>query len=170
MKEDACFIIGKIVGVHGVKGNLKVHPYIESVSLLEAGETIFVGSPENEEGKFVIRWAKPHQRAILMALEDVDDRDTAEKLIGMDVFLEKSRLPDLEDGTYYWSDLIGLDVLTTDDRYLGKIASIFRTGSNDVYVTRNGRDETLIPGLVSVVKSIDLEKGRMTVELPEGLL
>ncbi|WP_373498547.1 ribosome maturation factor RimM [Desulfococcus sp.] len=170
MKEDACFIIGKIVGVHGVKGNLKVHPYIESISLLEAGETIFVGSPEDEEGKFVIRWAKPHHRTILMALADVEDRDAAEKLIGMDLFIEKSRLPDLEEGTYYWSDLVGLDVFTTDDRYLGKIASIFRTGSNDVYVARNGREETLIPGLASVVKSVDLEKGCMTVALPEGLM
>ena len=83
--------------------------------------------------------------------------------------MEKSRLPALEEGTYYWSDLIGLDVHATDGRFLGKIASIFRTGSNDVYVTRDEDRETLIPALVSVVKSVDLETGRMTVDLPEGL-
>lgn len=169
MKEDACFIIGKIVGVHGIRGNLKLYPYIESMSLLEAGETVFMGTPENEERKYAIRWAKPHQRAVLMALADVEDRDTAEKLVGMDVFMEKSRLPDLEDETYYWSDLIGLAVYTTDERYLGRIASIFRTGSNDVYVARDGKDETLIPALVSVVKAVDLENGTITVDLPEGL-
>ena len=170
MKADACFVIGKITGVHGVRGNLKVHPYIESLSLLEPGGVIFIGNPEDEGAEFVIRWAKPHHRAILMALVDVEDRDTAEQWIGMDLFMEKSRLPDLEEGTYYWSDLIGLDVHTTDGRCLGRIASIFRTGSNDVYVTRDEGRETLIPALVSVVKSVDLETGRMTVELPEGLI
>lgn len=168
MKEDACFIIGKIVGVHGIRGNLKLHPYIESMSLLEAGETVFIGNPENDE-RYTIRWAQPHQRAVLMALADVEDRDAAEILVGMDVFMEKSRLPDLEDDTYYWSDLIGLDVYTTDERYLGRIDSIFRTGSNDVYVIRDGKDETLIPALVSVVKTVDLENNTMTVDLPEGL-
>lgn len=169
MKADACFVIGRITGVHGVRGNLKVHPYVESLSLLGAGETVFIGNPGDEGAKHVIRWAKPHHRAILMALVDVEDRDTAEQWIGMDLFMEKSRLPALEEGTYYWSDLIGLDVHTTDGRFLGKIASIFRTGSNDVYVTRDEDRETLIPALVSVVKSVDLETGRMTVDLPEGL-
>jgi 16S rRNA processing protein RimM len=83
--------------------------------------------------------------------------------------MEKSRLPDLEDGSYYWSDLIGLAVQTVDRQPLGTLSSIFRTGSNDVYVVRAGDDETLIPALASVVKAVDLENGTMTVALPEGL-
>lgn len=169
MKEEACFIVGKIVGVHGVRGNLKMLPYIESLALLAAGESVFLGSPASGEKPFVIRWAKPHQRVLLMALEDIDDRNAAERIVGLDVFMEKSRLPDLEDGSYYWSDLIGLDVQTESRQYLGTLVSIFRTGSNDVYVVRDGEAETLIPALASVVLGVDLEKGTMTVDLPEGL-
>jgi 16S rRNA processing protein RimM len=169
VKEEACFIVGKIVGVHGIRGNLKLLPYIESPALLSTGESVFLGSPAAAEKPFVIRWAKPHQRIFLMALEDVDDRDAAERIVGLDVFMEKSRLPDLEDGSYYWSDLIGLAVQTVDRQPLGTLSSIFRTGSNDVYVVRAGDDETLIPALASVVKAVDLENGTMTVALPEGL-
>lgn len=169
MKKDGCFVVGKIVGVHGIRGNLKLHSYIESLSLLASGESVFVGNPANEGLKYTIRWAKPHHRTMLLSLEDVEDRDGAEALVGRDVYLEKSRLPVPEEGSYYWSDLIGMAVVTMDKKPIGSIASIFRTGSNDVYVVQDGTNEILVPALVSVVKTVDLENGVMTVDLPEGL-
>jgi len=169
VKEDAFFIVAKIVGVHGVRGNVKLHAYVESLSLLEPGATVVVGDPESGKGRYTIRWAKPHHRTVLMSLKNVDDRDAAEMLVGADVFMEKSRLPDLEEGSYYWSDLIGMAVVTTDGQSLGRIASILRTGSNDVYVVREGAGEILIPALVSVVKTVDPGSNTMTVDLPEGL-
>jgi 16S rRNA processing protein RimM len=87
--------------------------------------------------------------------------------------IAKSQLPELEAGTYYWSDLIGLSVFSKDDVYIGCLTAILPTGSNDVYVVENtgpgGRHEILIPALQSVVLDIDLEKRVMHVDLPEGL-
>ena len=76
----------------------------------------------------------------------------------------------MEEGTYYWVDLIGIGVFTTEKEYLGRIESIVETGSNDVYVVKNGEREILIPALETVVLDIDLGKKQMQVDLPEGLV
>ena len=78
-------------------------------------------------------------------------------------------LPKLENGVYYWDDLIGIEVVSINGVPLGRIESIFQTGSNDVYVIKQGDRELLLPALRSVIKSIDLGARRMEVEVPEGL-
>jgi 16S rRNA processing protein RimM len=93
----------------------------------------------------------------------------AEALIGADMFIPETELPALDEDTYYWFELIGLEVYTTEEDYLGRITSIFETGSNDVYVVKDKKREVLIPALESVVIDIDLELKRMRVDLPEGL-
>jgi 16S rRNA processing protein RimM len=79
-------------------------------------------------------------------------------------------LPELDEDTYYWFELIGIEVYTTEAEYLGRIASIFPTGSNDVYVVKDQKKEILVPALESVVVGIDLEQKIMRVRLPEGLV
>ena len=86
---------------------------------------------------------------------------------------ERVALPELEEGSYYWCDIIGLAVFTTDEQYIGRVESIISTGSNDVFMVKDldkGDDnETLIPALESVVLEIDFEHKTMRVALPEGL-
>jgi 16S rRNA processing protein RimM len=79
-------------------------------------------------------------------------------------------MPELSDGEYYWNEVIGLQVVTEDDRVLGRIETVFPTGSNDVYVCRSpeGR-EILLPAIVDVVRAIDRERGVMVVRLLKGL-
>jgi len=171
---DKPFIaIGKIVGVHGIKGNLKVRSYAESLSAFQAGAALLVKSDRGGEKSYRIKWAQPHAKGILLAFERIDNRSQAEALVGSELLIAKSQLPELEEGTYYWSDLIGLSVFSKDEAYLGRITAVMPTGSNDVYVIENthqgGRLEVLIPALQSVVLDIDLEKRVMIVDLPEGL-
>jgi len=165
--------IGKIVGAHGVKGNIKVYSYAESLALFEQGSSILVVSAKEFEQTFEIKWIKPHGRVALLSLEGIESRDLAETLIGSELFVKRDRLPELVDGSYYWFDIIGLAVFTNDEKYIGRVESIISTGSNDVYVvkdTQKDRDnEILIPATESVVLKIDLEQKRMIVDLPEGL-
>jgi len=105
-----------------------------------------------------------------MSLKGVSTRDQAQTIVGSELFIEKAQLPDLEEGSYYWYDLIGLDVFTVDEKYLGRVESIIRTGSNDVYVVKHNDSEILIPALESVVHEIDLQNNRIQVELPQGLV
>lgn len=165
--------VGKIVGAHGVKGNLKVHSYAESVSVFKPGRLILVIHAGKIEKHFAINWAKPHGKSILLSFKGIEDRNTAETLIGAELFIERTDLPELEDGVYYWVDIIGLSVFTTDNQYIGRVESIMPTGGNDVYIVKNQikdeHTEILIPAIESVVLEIDFENKTMRVELPEGL-
>ena len=161
--------IGKIVGVHGVGGTLKIHSYAESLEIFRPGNGISVSTPEGGEKEYEIDWIKPHSRGALLALKNISDREQAMTLIGADLQIEKAVLPELETGVYYWYELIGLKVFTIDDRYLGRLESIIETGANDVYVVKNDRREILIPALKSVVQAIDIEVNSMRVDLPDGL-
>jgi 16S rRNA processing protein RimM len=173
MEKKGVFSIGKIVATHGIKGALKVYPYTESMSFYKPGNQIFVKNSEREEKAFIVQCARPHRRSILVFLEGVTTCDLARTLIGSELYADKANLPELEEGTYYWLDIIGLSVYTVDKRYIGRVQSVFRTGSNDVFVVRDpGKEknnETLVPALESVVLEIDLKKKTMQVDLPEGL-
>jgi 16S rRNA processing protein RimM len=79
-------------------------------------------------------------------------------------------MPELSEGEFYWSDLLGLKVVTDGGECLGVVADIIVTGSNDVYVVKNGKREYMIPALEDVVLDINLDEGIMTVSPPEGLL
>jgi len=112
---------------------------------------------------------KPHKQIILLSLKGITTISQAEPLIGSELFISKANLPKLEDETYYWFDIRGLSVFTINDEYIGRVESIIPTGSNDVFVVKGGDKEILIPGIESVVLSIDINKKIMTVDLPDGL-
>ena len=173
MGRNDFFLVGKIVRAHGLLGNVKVLSFAESPALFKPGGLILVKSTTDREKMLEIRWAREHARLILMSLKGIDSRDLAESLVGSELFIDKAVHPELEEDTFYWSDIIGLSVFTIEEEYLGKIDSIIETGSNDVYVVKdNSKDrdnEVLVPALESVVIEIDLKRNLMRVDLPEGL-
>jgi 16S rRNA processing protein RimM len=165
--------VGKIVGAHGVKGNIKIYSYTESLSVFNPGSLILLINPKGFEKSYKIKWVKPHGRLTLLSLKGVENRNTVETLIGSVFFIERASLPEPGDGSYYWVDIIGISVFTADDEYIGLVESIIPTGSNDVFVVRNPDkahdSEILIPAIESVILEIDLERKTMRVDLPEGL-
>jgi 16S rRNA processing protein RimM len=162
-------LIGEIVGVHGIKGTSKIRSYAQSLSLFVPGGSIVARERGGQEKKLEIKWVKPHTGTALISFKGINERHQAQALIGAELFVPKDKLPELEKDSYFWFDLIGMAVYTAADEYLGRIASIIETGSNDVYVVQDGNQEVLIPALESVVLDIDTAAKRMQVELPEGL-
>ena len=163
-------LIGKIVGVHGLKGTNKLRSYAESLSIFSPGRSILVRDLSGREASYEINWVKPHTGTPLVSFKEIANRDQAKKLIGAEVYIPQSELPELDEDTYYWFDLIGIDVYTRAEKFLGRIESIIETGSNDVYVVKRQEKEVLIPALESVVLNIDLAHKKMIVDLPEGLI
>ncbi len=163
-------IIGKIVGVHGIKGYVKVHCEAESFSVFAPGHTVIVRDFKGASRAMEIVDARPQGRKQLLLLKGISDRNLAETLPGSDLLVEKSSLPDLEPDTYYWSDIAGMSVISVDGRHVGTVTSLIETGSNDVYVVQTpDAGEILIPAIASVVLEIDLNRKIMRVDIPEGL-
>lgn len=169
MTKDNVLSVGKIIGAHGIEGALKLYPYVESLSIFKSGHRVVLRDPNGKEDSYAIKGGNPYKNLYRLILEEIDTRDAAENLIGSEILMEKSLFPDPEPDEHYWFDIIGLDVFQTDDVYLGKVDSIIRTGSNDVYVVNRPGRETLVPALSTVVVEIDLQNSRMIVNLPEGL-
>ena len=171
--SDDLILVGKVVGVHGIQGNLKVHAFAESMATYESGATIAVRRSDGLIRSMTIIWVRPHGKGLLMRLESVADRDRAEQLIGAELFADKASLPSLEEDSYYWFDLVGLRVVDTTGAVLGSLERIIPTPGNDVYVVKGKQAgeprEMLIPAVGDVVLDIDLEGGTMLVDPPDGL-
>jgi len=170
MNSELFVTLGKIVGVHGIKGHVKIHCEAESFSILAPGRSVIIRDPKGVNRVMEIVDARPQGRTLLLRLEGVSDRNAAEMLRGLDLLVEKSRLPELEPDTYYWADIAGMSVVSVDGQLVGNVASLIVTGSNDVYVVRTpDGGEILIPAIASVVLEIDPDRRIMRVNLPEGL-
>jgi len=161
--------VGEIVGIYGVKGVVKVRSHFDEDSIYRSGTRVFIEDARGRRSSHSIEWARAHKRLLLVALENIFRKESAEALVGARILAERELLPEPEEGEYYWSDLIGLSVHSTDGQYLGRLEDIIATGSNDVFVVRDGDRETLLPALERVVKEIDIEQGRMRVDVPDGL-
>lgn len=166
-------MVGRVVGVHGLRGSLKVKTYAESLSLYETEEGVRVAHPDGPVRTMTVEWVRPHGRGLLMALEAVTERCQAESLVGSDIFVNKACLPAPEEDTYYWFDLVGLNVLNTSGKSLGRLETVIPTPGNDIYVVKgklNGETrEMLIPAIGDVILKIDLPNRTMIVDPPEGL-
>lgn len=164
--------LGKIVGVHGLKGELKIYLYAsgievaDTVEILKSSrETVFIdGLP------YVLKGIKRHKAVMLVKLDGISRREDAEAFVGKDVLVDKGELPDLDDGEYYAFEIQGMEVVSTDGKNLGKVANIFSTGSNDVYVVEGPLGEILIPAIKDVIVKMDVPGKKMVVNLIEGLL
>ncbi len=162
-------LMGKIVGVHGIGGTVKVQSYAESEAFFVHGRKLRASHQNAPDRILSIERVRAHKRVVLIDFDSIEDRDAAEALVGVELSVDRGELPELEDDTYYWSDLIGLSVFAVDDTYLGRVVEIIQTGSNDVYVVRGGAREILIPALADVITTVDIRNKTMRVALPDGL-
>ena len=162
--EQRFVTLGRISGVHGVQGWVRVH------SDTSPRENIVNYSPwylvrQGRRETWKLKSGGGHGKAVLAKLAGCNDRNAAEELVGALISVPRTALPDTgEPGEYYWADLVGLAVKTTDDVELGRIDHLFETGSNDVMVVKGDR-ERLVPYIwKQVVLEVDLKAGEMLVD------
>ncbi len=163
MSNQQKISVGKISGVFGIKGWVKVF------SFTECRENILSYSPwllkkDSETRLVAVIDGKIQGKAVVAQLDGVNDRDQAASFMGWDIYITPEQLPKVAKDEYYWSDLIGLAVETDLGVQLGVIESLLETGANDVVIVK-GERERVIPFLQGqTIIAIDLEAGKMVVD------
>lgn len=162
---DEPVVVGKITKAHGVRGEVSVLVLSEvparflpgSVLHLEDGRTLTVAQTRRDRGR------------LLVAFEELSRREEAMALTGGFLVIPASDLPQLPEGAWWPQEIEGCEVLTEDGRSLGVVADVVNTPANDIWVTRSGSAEILVPALRDVVVSVDTEARRILVRDIPGL-
>jgi len=187
-----CVQLGKLVGVWGVKGWLKVFSYTRPrKNINQYKRWLLVPGPAKKRKKSTfqksqtiqaiavsVKNCKEQGQNIVARIEGVDYRDQAENLLSLEVYIEKSQLKPLQKDEFYWSDMIGCDVVNIQNEALGIVTSIMETGANDVLVVQQNNQaqdalsqdaqnnllEHLIPYSDDIVFSVDVENSLIRVD------
>lgn len=169
LNEDF-IIIGKIVSTQGNKGEVKVTPLTDSIDRFNKLTDVHIRK-ENNKKLLKVSNLKIKKNAVILKLEDIENIEKAKMIVGSFLEVKISNAVKLPKDTYFIFDIIGLEVYTNKNELLGKVDNIISTGSNDVYVVKNkNKQEILIPAIREVIKNIDLEKKRVTINMIDGLI
>jgi 16S rRNA processing protein RimM len=162
-------IIGQIVALFGIHGELKVRLLTDIPNRFAGLESIYVGAKHTS---YSIQSVRPYKgEMIVLNLTGIDDANAAEPLRNQELAIPSSELATLPPGSYYQHDILGLHVLTLDGQELGQIVEIIVTGSNDVYSVKKPEGaQVLIPAIKDVIKRIDLIHRTMHIDPLPGLL
>jgi 16S rRNA processing protein RimM len=171
--EPHYLTVGRVVGVHGLQGELTVEILTDDPHRFARLDRVLV-APEGEEPvPWLLSGYRLHKGRALLRLAGCEDRPTAETFRGHLIQILREEAIPLEEGEYFEHQILGLGVWTVSGESLGEVMEIIYTGANEVYVVRGagpGHSEILIPAIEDVVLKVDLEAGRLVVKLPEGLL
>jgi 16S rRNA processing protein RimM len=167
-ETSAYLVVGKIVGAHGVRGEVKVTSQTDNPDRFRPGVELLLESEAGLQPVKIVT-VRPHKGMLLIKLASVPDRSSAEQLQWRKLLIPASEGMALGEHENFVHDLIGLSVETSEGETLGELTEILVTPANDVYVVSGPRGQLLLPALRSVVLRVDLTAGKMTVEVPEGL-
>lgn len=163
LTDSEPLVLGRISGLYGVRGWVKVHSYTEPrEAILKYGSWLLEQDGVWRETS--VAEGRKQGKTVVARLDAVTDRDMATAFVGMTIGVARSDLPETDSGEYYWTDLEGLQVIHQDGRILGKVAYLLATGANDVLVIQ-GDQEVLVPFVKDeVIKGVDLATGIISVD------
>ncbi|TCQ05838.1 16S rRNA processing protein RimM [Serpentinicella alkaliphila] len=160
--------VGKIINTHGLKGELKVLSLSDYAERFEELEWVLI---EGYKEKFYIESVKYQKSNVLITFKGYKDINQVEKFKNKYLLIDETQRRELPEGTYYIADIIGLDVYTMNNEYLGKVVDILQAGSNEVYVIQYGKSTPImIPAVDEFIPHISIEEGKIIVNPIEGMI
>lgn len=169
---DGHLIVGRILGAHGLRGEVRVESYTDFADRFNPGQQVLLG-----ENLLVaeISTSRAHKGIFLLGFAEVSDREEAELLHNEWLYIPEMAAMQLDEDSFWVHDIIGLNVQDESSERLGEVVDVLFTGANEVYIVRpapgiNQDRELLIPALADVIRSVDLEAGAVTVRLLPGML
>ena len=158
--------LGVIVGVKGVRGEVRIKSFTE-----DPADVANYGPLASKDGRsFKVQVVGFHQGAVIAKLGGIVDRNAAEALKGVELFVERAKLPAPEDGSFYYADLIGLAAELTDGTALGRVTAVDNFGGGDVMeIEEENGKAVMVPFNPSVIAKVDLAGGKVTLNPVPGL-
>jgi len=158
-------VIGKLNGAYGIKGWVKVYSYTSPKENILNYKPWYI-KLDGQWQEVAVLNGREQGKTIVAQLEGCNDRNLAESYQGLEVAIAKSQLPELDEGEFYWRDLIGLNVINQAGEQLGQVKKMMETGANDVLVVKSpGGEELLIPYVPEYsVINVDLSAGEILVD------
>ncbi len=174
MDKEQQITLGKVGAVYGIKGWLRIHSFTDDPDAILDYFPWSLKLGNNIQTVEITDWRK-HNKGLIVKVAGIDDRDIAQKLVGSEIFVNESVLPELPEGDFYWRDLIGMSVVNTKGYDLGVVSDLMETGANDVLVVKAnlndgfGKKERLIPYLLEqVIESVSAENKQICVDWDPG--
>ena len=162
--------IGQIVNTFGIKGFVKVNPWVNDVTRFDDLKKVYI-KIRKELKELEIEEVKYHKNQVLLKFKGVETVEQAEMLRNAILEIDRKDAIPLAEGEYFIADLLESEVYTDEGEKLGILEDIFNTGSNDIYVVKNELGKSiLLPRIKEVFKEIDVENKKIIVHLIEGLI
>lgn len=171
INPENMFLIGEIVNTHGVKGEVRIKQITDFIERFDEGSTVYLKDKSNELIPLTIEMSRLHKNLLLVRFEQYQTHDEVEQLKGLTLHITKEQQTELGSNEFYYHEIIGCTVHSTEDEVIGVVDHILAPGANDVWVVKNDAGkEYLIPYIADVVKEVDVENKRIIIEIMEGLL
>lgn len=170
---DQYYNVGKIVNTHGIKGEVRVIAITDfEDERFQPGSRLYFFKQDNDEPvELIVRTHRKHKQFNLLSFEDYPSINDVEQFKGGLLKVHEKDLGELDEGEFYYHEIIGSSVYTTSGLLIGEIKEILSPGANDVWVVkREGKKDALIPYIDQVVKEVNVEEKEIVIELMEGLL
>ncbi len=162
--------VGQIVNTFGIKGFVKVKPWVNDIERFDDLKKVYV-KIKKEEKELEIEEVKYHKDMVLIKFKGIETVEQAETLRNLYLEINREDAIPLEEGTYFIADLLESDVYTDEGELLGKLEDIYNSGSKDIYVVKNELGKTiLLPGIPEVIKEVNIEESKIIVHLLKGLV
>ncbi len=162
--------VGVISSTHGIHGEVKVFPTTDDVNRFKKLKQVFLDTGKDQI-LLEIQNVKFFKQFAILKFKGIDSINDIEKYKGKSLLVNREDAAALGNDEYYIADMIGMEVYTDDGNPFGRLKDVMETGANDVYIIDTEEyGEVLVPAIKACIVDIDIEAGRMTIHLMEGLL
>jgi len=158
-------VLGRLADPYGIRGWLRLYPFGDDPQAWAAMPTWWIAREGEQWRECRLEGLKAHGDGVVVLLDGIADRTSAEAMKGVLVGAPRDALPATEEGEFYWADLLGLEVVNTAGESLGTVAGLIETGANAVLrVVGDDQLERLLPFVAAVVLAVEKEAGLIRVE------